>query len=256
MKIKAVAESDRLLIKRQLEQRLGLLSYYRSYVPDYAALAKPLTALTGKREPSLLKWGEREQQAFETLRQKVCEAPVLATARPFPSIHRRKCYRSYVPYYAALAKPLTALTGKRESSLLKWGKGNNRPLRLYDRRYVRHLCWPQQDPFLLYTDANAISVGCQLAQRDSTGQEHPVAFASQKLTPTQCAWATIERKAYAVIWSLGRFRDVVFWSHITIFVNHNPLRYLTERAPKSAKLTRWALALQEYDKVRVLKRHI
>jgi len=120
-KIKAVAEMERPLTKRQLKQWLRLLSYYRSYVPDYAAIAKPLTALTGKRELSLLKWGEREQQAFETLRQKVCEVPVLATARP-------------------------------------------------------------GQPFLLYTDASAISVGCQLAQRDNTGQVHPVAFASQKLT--------------------------------------------------------------------------
>jgi len=54
-KIKAVAEMERPLTKRQLKQRLGLLSYYRSYVPDYAALAKPLTTLTGKRELSLLK---------------------------------------------------------------------------------------------------------------------------------------------------------------------------------------------------------
>ena len=50
-----------------------------------------------------------------------------------------------------------------------------------------------------------------------------------------------------MIWALSRFRDIVFGSHITIFVDHNPLKYLTERAPKSAKLTRWALALQEYD---------
>jgi len=37
--------------------------------------------------------------------------------------------------------------------------------------------------------------------------------------------------------------------HIRVpyFVDHNPLKYLTEGAPKSAKLTRWALALQEYD---------
>jgi len=40
-KIKAVAEMEKPLTKRQLKQRLGLLSYYRSYVPDYAALAKP-----------------------------------------------------------------------------------------------------------------------------------------------------------------------------------------------------------------------
>jgi len=185
-KIKAVAEMQRPVTKRQLKQRLGLLSYYRDYVPNYAAIAKPLTALTGKREPSVLNWGEREQQAFETLRQKVCEAPVLATPNP--------------------------------------GR-----------------------PFRLHTDASAVSVGCHLSQCDDAGQEHPIAFASQKLTPTQCAWATIEREAYAVIWALGRFRDIVFGSHITIFVDHNPLKYLTERASKSAKLTRWALALQEYD---------
>jgi len=35
-KIKAVAEMERPLTKRQLKQRLGLLSYYRSYVSDYA----------------------------------------------------------------------------------------------------------------------------------------------------------------------------------------------------------------------------
>ena len=83
-------------------------------------------------------------------------------------------------------------------------------------------------------------MGCQLSQCDTT---------SQKLIPTQCAWATIEREAYAVglIWALSRFRDIVFGSHITIFVDHNPLKYLTERAPKSAKLTRWTLALQEYN---------
>jgi len=104
-------------------------------------------------------------------------------------------------------------------------------------------------PFQLHTDASAISVGCQLSQCDNTGQEHPIAFASQKLTPTQCAWAAIEREAYAVIWALSRFRDIVFGSHITIFVDHNPLKYLTESAPKSAKLTRWALALQEYDNI-------
>ena len=33
---------------------------------------------------------------------------------------------------------------------------------------------------------------------------------------------------------------------MTIFSDHNPLVYLRECAPKSAKLTRWALGLQEF----------
>jgi len=46
---------------------------------------------------------------------------------------------------------------------------------------------------------------------------------------------------------LLKFRNFVFFaSEVTIFSDHNALVYLRECAPKSAKLTRWALGLQEF----------
>jgi len=77
--------------------------------------------------------------------------------------------------------------------------------------------------------------------------EKPIAFASSKLTATQTKWSTIEREAYAVMFALRKFRNFVFGARIQIFSDHNPLLYLKESAPKSAKLTRWALGLQEFD---------
>jgi RNase H-like domain found in reverse transcriptase len=78
--------------------------------------------------------------------------------------------------------------------------------------------------------------------------EKPIAFTSQKLTESQAqAWSTIEKEAYVVIHALNKFRDWVFLSKISIYSDHNPLQFLTEAAPKSSKLTRWALALQEFD---------
>jgi hypothetical protein len=68
-----------------------------------------------------------------------------------------------------------------------------------------------------------------------------------KLSMTQSRWSTIEREAFAVIWALKKFRSWIFLSRIVIFSDHNPLSFLTEAAPKSAKLTRWALALQEFN---------
>jgi len=53
--------------------------------------------------------------------------------------------------------------------------------------------------------------------------------------------STIEREAFAVIYALRKFRNFVFATEVTIFSDHNPLMYLRECAPKSAKLTRWAL---------------
>jgi len=67
----------------------------------------------------------------------------------------------------------------------------------------------------LYTDASAVMVGCQLAQCDDSGVEHPVAFASQKLTATQCAWSVNEREAYAIVWALNRFRNIIFGAQIS-----------------------------------------
>ena len=75
----------------------------------------------------------------------------------------------------------------------------------------------------------------------------PVAFASSKLSSSQRNWAIIEKEAYAVIWSLQRFRHWLFAAKITLYSDHNPLSYLSESAPKSAKLMRWYLALQEYN---------
>jgi len=45
---------------------------------------------------------------------------------------------------------------------------------------------------------------------------------------------------------LRTFRNFVFATEVTIFSDHNPLMYLRECAPKSAKLTPWSLGLQEF----------
>jgi hypothetical protein len=108
-----------------------------------------------------------------------------------------------------------------------------------------HIIEPGQ-PFCLYVDASDYAVGCVLAQCDSNGREQPVAFASSKLTPTQYNWATIEKEEHACIWALQKYRHWLFGSVTTLYSDHNPLTYLSDSSPKSAKLMRWALALQEF----------
>ena len=85
-RLRAVAEMKPPTTKRQLRQVLGLFSYYRTYVKNFAEIAKPLTDLTAGRKSTTLKWGNAEQQAFDALRRLVCEAPVCfvpVPGRPF-----------------------------------------------------------------------------------------------------------------------------------------------------------------------------
>ncbi len=55
---------------------MGLASYYRSFCPDFATIAKPLHRLTEKGREFV--WTTECQSAFDTLKQRLISAPVLA----------------------------------------------------------------------------------------------------------------------------------------------------------------------------------
>ena len=54
---------------------LGLDGFYRRLVPDFAALAKPLTNLIRKDQEFI--WSQSQQQVFEGLKYKICTTPGL-----------------------------------------------------------------------------------------------------------------------------------------------------------------------------------
>jgi len=159
-------------------------------------------------------------------------------------------YREYIPQFAEVAKPLTDLTNKRFSNFILWREEHERAFLTLQQK----LCSPPVlalpdigRPYHLHTDASGYAVAAALGQMHEGKTEKPIAFASQKLSGSQLSWPIIEKEAYAIIWALNRFRDIIFGAHVTIFCDHNPLQYIRECAPKSSKLLRWSLSLQEFD---------
>jgi hypothetical protein len=62
----------------------GLASFYRRLVTNFAEIAKPLTALT--RKDRQFTWGQQQQQAFQSMKDRLCTTPVLAYPNfEFPS---------------------------------------------------------------------------------------------------------------------------------------------------------------------------
>ena len=79
------------------------------------------------------------------------------------------------------------------------------------------------------------------------GSLRPVAFASRKLNETQQNWSTLEREAFAALFGLHKYKYWLYGRKTILYSDHNPLLFLTESIPKTSKLMRWALALQEFD---------
>ncbi|GFU58197.1 retrovirus-related Pol polyprotein from transposon 17.6 [Trichonephila clavipes] len=78
-KILAIKRLIRPTTKKEVRSVLGLMGFYRAYIPNYAEISTPLTELTKKNKPNDVSWGEAEQNSFVKLKELLCEVTSLAT---------------------------------------------------------------------------------------------------------------------------------------------------------------------------------
>ncbi|GJT08991.1 reverse transcriptase domain-containing protein [Tanacetum coccineum] len=75
-KIEAVKNWKAPRTPTEVRSFLGLAGYYRRFIKNFSKIAKSLTILTQKSKT--FDWGEEQELAFQTLKDKLCNAPVLA----------------------------------------------------------------------------------------------------------------------------------------------------------------------------------
>ncbi|GKG12068.1 putative reverse transcriptase domain-containing protein [Tanacetum coccineum] len=59
----------------EIRQFLGLAGYYRRFIEGFSNIAKSMTKLTQKGIK--FDWGEKEKNAFQLIKQKLCSAPII-----------------------------------------------------------------------------------------------------------------------------------------------------------------------------------
>lgn len=74
-KVKAVTNFPQPRNAKNIKQFLGLVGYYRRFIPSFSKLAKPLTDLLKKDKPFV--WEIAQADAFDALRRSLCTEPIL-----------------------------------------------------------------------------------------------------------------------------------------------------------------------------------
>ncbi|GJW74200.1 putative reverse transcriptase domain-containing protein [Tanacetum coccineum] len=65
-----------LLKKEEMYAKFFKFGYYRRFIENFSKISKPLTSLTQKIQK--YEWGEKEEEAFQTWKNKLCDAPILS----------------------------------------------------------------------------------------------------------------------------------------------------------------------------------
>nr|GFB57281.1 putative reverse transcriptase domain-containing protein [Tanacetum cinerariifolium] len=107
----------------EIRQFLGLVGYYQRFIEGFSKIAKSMTKLTQKEIK--FDWGEKEENAFQLIKQKLCSAPILAL--PEGS-------EDFVLYYYASHKGLGAVLTQREKMIAY----ASRQLKVHERNYTTH----------------------------------------------------------------------------------------------------------------------
>ena len=192
--------------------------------------------------------------------------PILRLARPSTIKDVRSFlgmvayYARFVPNLACTAAPLHALTHKGQAFVwtagceeafeaLKVALASEPVMRLpdWDLEYDENGRPQLKCPFNLTTDWSQTAMGAVLSQVDSSGEDHPVAYASKLCSPAESRYAPSEGECCALTWAFSKFRHYIHGYHFNIYTDHEALEWLAQARHKNAKLERWALRLQEFD---------
>lgn len=171
----------------ELRAQLGFFNYYRCYVVDFAAMAKPLTRLTGKNTP--FEWTDECTRAINQLKSALCT----------------------------------------EGLALR---------RLDPTREVK-----------VYTDWSNLGISGVVSQSgdEDPAHEYLVACVSRSLNVHESLYSAYEGEMLAAVWAIKTLRSVIHGLPFKLVTDHRSLTFLMRSRELVGKYARWALSLQDYD---------
>jgi len=102
-------------------------------------------------------------------------------------------------------------------------------------------------PLYINTDASNVVIGGELYQILENNERATLGYASRTLKPPETRYTTTEIEALALVYCCSKFRQYILGHRTIIQTDHHALTFMKSCRLTNGRLTRWTLALQEYD---------
>ncbi|KAL5738445.1 hypothetical protein ACOSP7_031206 [Xanthoceras sorbifolium] len=133
----------------------GLASFYRRFVKDFSSLAAPLTEVIKKNVG--FKWGEEQEKAFQLIKQKLTNAPLLSLPN-FNKTFEIECDASGIGIGAVLmqeGRPIAYFSEKLSGAALNYPTYDKELYALVRALQTwQHYLWPKE--FVIHTDHESL----------------------------------------------------------------------------------------------------
>ena len=133
----------------------GLASFYRRFVKGFSSIAAPLNELVKKN--TTFKWGEAQDMAFNTLKDKLTNAPLLCLP-DFAKVFEIECDASGIGIGAVLmqeSKPIAYFSEKLNGAALNYSTYDKELFALKRALETwQHYLWPKE--FIIHSDHESL----------------------------------------------------------------------------------------------------
>jgi hypothetical protein len=156
--------------------------------------------------------------------------------------------REYIFRFAEIAAPLTDLLSTKRP--FKWNASAQHAMDSIKIAMSRplSLCRPDfERQFVLQTDASKFGVAAVLYHERPDGGRDIVSYASARFSDAEKRWHSNEQEAFAAVWAIKKYRQYLEGTHFILRTDNKALTWLERVKDERAKLTRWALLLQEFS---------
>ena len=162
-------------------------------------------------------------------------------------------YRTYVPFYSDISKPLTELLCK--GAAWDWKTNPNRDSAWEALKAA--LCKPGNAlkradptrPFLLHTDWSKAGLSAVLGQLDDNGNEYLVACLSRSNSKSERNYGSYRGEMLAAVWGIRSFRHYLHGSPhpFKLFTDHKGLQWLMTTPELDGQYARWACLISDFN---------